>query len=209
MNKTLPFVLLVVATSFAHAEPKKLAMDFEAAEEGTPPSQIMVVEGAITVKAMNGNKVLEIGLDPLVDANALIGDSANGSATIETRVFASKAGRSYPRFGVGVHGQSGYRLIIFAAKKELQLVKNDEVIKSVPFEWKSEAWTKLKLEVKKVAEGKWSLSGKAWSADAEEPKEAQITHEDATLKGQGKCSIWGTPFAGTPISFDDIKIEVE
>ncbi len=209
MNKTFPIALLAVAVSLVHAEPKKLALDFEAATEGPPPSQVMVVEGAITVIAKDGNKVLEIGLDPLVDANALIGDSANGSATVETRVFASKAGRSYPRFGIGVHGQSGYRLIIFAAKKELQLVKSDEVIKSVPFEWKTDAWTKLKLEVKKVAEGKWTIAGKAWPADAEEPNEAQLTHEDATLKGQGKCSIWGTPFAGTPISFDDIKIEIE
>ena len=59
------------------------------------------------------------------------------------------------------------------------------------------------------AEGKWTITCKAWPADAAEPKEAAITHEDATLKGQGKCSIWGTTFSNTPIDFDDVKIEVD
>jgi hypothetical protein len=201
-------ILLLLATA-AYAEPKKFAFDCEAWSEGEPPKEVFVVEGKINVVAKDGNKALEIGVGELVDANALLGDSANGSAKIEARVFGTKQGRSMPRFAIGVHGQSGYRLVVFAAQKQLQLVKNDEVIKSIPLTWTSDAWLKLKLEAKKVAEGKWTIACKAWSADAAEPAEAAITHEDATLKGQGKCSIWGTPFSNTPIYFDDVKIEVE
>ncbi len=205
------FTLLLVTVSLvALADTRKLALDFEALSGGEPPKEVFVVEGKFSIVAKDGNKALEIGISgDLSDSNALIGDSAAGSASFEGRVFATKVGRSTPRFGIGVHGQSGYRILVFPAKKELQLTKGDEIIKTVPFEWKSDAWLKLKLDVKKVAEGKWTIAGKAWLASDPEPKEAQFTHEDTTLKGQGKCSVWGTLFSGTPIYFDDLKVELE
>jgi len=70
-------------------------------------------------------------------------------------------------------------------------------------EMKKDSMTKG--DVKKAADNKWLITCKAWPADAAEPAEAAITHEDATLKGQGKCSIWGTPFSNTPIYFDDVS----
>ena len=210
MKKIVSITSLAVATLLHAADTKKFVFDCEKWDEGAPPQEVFVVDGSITVVAKDGNKALQIApAGELVEANALLGDSAKGSASIEARVFGSKTGRSFPRFGIGVHGQSGYRLIVFAAKKELQLMKGEEVIKAVPFQWTPDAWVKLKLEVKKIADDKWNISAKAWAADAAEPKDAAITHEDATLKGQGKCSIWGTPFSGTPILFDDVKIEIE
>lgn len=131
--------LLLLVTSTAFAEPKKFAFDCEGWAEGEPPKEVFVVEGKINVAAKDGNKALEIGVGELTDANALLGDSANGSASIEVRAFGTKQGRSMPRFAIGVHGQSGYRLVVFAAQKQLQLVKADEVIKSVPFTWTSDA----------------------------------------------------------------------
>ncbi len=207
MTRAIAIVLLAAGT--AYAEPKKFAFDCESWAEGEPPKEVFVVEGNVSVVAKDGNKALQIGVGELVDANALLGDSANGSASIEARVFGSKQGRSMPRFAVGVHGQSGYRLVAFAAQKQLQLMKGEEVVKSVPYTWTSDAWLKLKLEVKKLADDKWTITCKAWPAEAAEPAEAAITHEDATLKGQGKCSMWGTPFSNTPILFDDVKIEVD
>jgi hypothetical protein len=206
----LPLLLSALAiTATASAEPKKYAFDCEAWEVGEPPKDVFVVEGKFNVVAKDGGKALQVEVGELTDSNALLGDSAAGSASIEAKVFGTKQGRSVPKFAVGVHGQSGYRLIAFAARKELQLTKGDEVIKVVPLTWKSDEWFKLKLEVKKVDEKKWTISAKAWPASGEEPKEALITHEDTTLKGQGKCSIWGTTFSNMPILFDDVKIEIE
>src|SRR5436190_10308812 len=167
MKRALVFAFLIVGAAFA--APKKFAFDCESWPEGEPPKEVFVVEGKITVAKKDGNKVLEIGIAELVDANALLGDSANGSASIEARVFATKQGRSSPRFGIGVHGQSGYRLIVYAAQKQLQLVKGDEVVKSVLLDWKSDAWVKLKLDVKKEAENKWTITAKAWPADEADP----------------------------------------
>lgn len=210
MKKTLCTLLFASASLVALAEPRKLVMDCEALPEGEPPKEVFVVDGKFSVVAKEGNKALEIGVSgELADSNALIGDSAAGSASFEVRVLATKAGRSTPRFGIGVHGQSGYRILVFPAKKELQLTKGEEIIKTVPFDWKSGEWLKLKLDVKKVAEGKWTIAAKAWGATEAEPAAPQFTHEDATLKGQGKCSIWGTLFSGTPIYFDDLKVELE
>ncbi|MFZ4763599.1 MAG: hypothetical protein ACOYMN_01495 [Roseimicrobium sp.] len=201
--------LSVLVATAALAEPRKFAFDAEAWAEGEPPKEVFVVEGKFTVASADGNKVLQIETGELVDANALLGDSANGNASIEVRVLGTKQGRAMPRFAIGVHGQSGYRLVVFAAQKQLQLTKGDEVIQSVPFTWTPGVWVNLKLEAKKAADGPWTIAAKAWVADAAEPAEPALTHKDSTLKGQGKCSIWGTPFSGTPILFDDIKIAVD
>jgi len=209
MKRPLLFLTLLLTASVVLAEPKKLTFDAESWEEGEPPSDVFVVEGSFQVVAKDGNKVLQIGVGELLEANALLGGSSAASSSIEARVFGSKQGRSFPRFAIGVHGQSGYRLSVVGAQKQLQLTKGDEVIESVPFNWTSDAWLKLKLDVKKIAEGKWTITAKAWPDGTEEPKEPAITHEDPTLKGQGKCSIWGTPFSNTPILFDDVKIEMD
>lgn len=208
-----PFLALLLSTALAATtqagDLKSYTFDCEAWSEGAPPAEVFVVDGTIKIKSLDGNKAIEIGADPLVDANAQIGTSANGSATVEARVLATKAGRSSPRFAVSVHGQSGYRLMLFPVKKQLQLLKGDEIVQTTPMEWTSGVWTKLKLEVKKGADNKWTIAGKAWPADSPEPKDPQITHEDTGLKGQGKCSVWATPYSGTPIYFDDIKLTLE
>lgn len=202
-------LVALVANQACAGDLKKLSYDCEKWTAGEPPAEVFVVDGTVRIKEKDGNKAIEIGIDPLVDGCAMLGNSANGSASIQTRVFASKSGRSFPRFGIGIHGQSGYRLIVLCAKNELQLVKNDQVIKSAPIAWTSDAWINLKLQAIKDAQGKWNISGKAWPANAAEPAEPQIKQEDSDLKGQGKCSIWGTPFSGTPIYFDDVKMEIE
>jgi hypothetical protein len=177
--------------------------------EGEPPKEVFVVDGTIKIAARDGNKAIVIDPNPITDASAQLAVSASGSASIEAKILAIKRGRSTPRFGVSVHGMSGHRLIVNPAKKTIELIKNDQTLASAPFAWTSEAWVKVKLEAKKGAGDAWSIIGKAWSADAAEPAEALIKHEEKSLKGQGKCAIWATPFSGEPVFFDDIRISVE
>lgn len=177
--------------------------------EGEPPKEVFVVDGTIKIAAREGNKAIVIDPAPITDASAQLAVSAAGNASIEARIFATKRGRSTPRFGVSVHGMSGYRLLVNPAKKALELAKNDQTIATVPFTWTSDVWLKVKLEAKKGEGDAWSITGKAWAADAAEPAEALIKHEDKGLKGQGKCAIWATPFSGEPVFFDDIRISIE
>lgn len=209
MRLIRPIVLSLAFAAIAVAEETKtFSFDCEAWAEGTPPQEVFVVDGNIKIAAKDGGKAIVIDPNPITDATAQLGDAANGSASITVKVFASKKGRSMPRFGVSAHGMNGFRLMVNPARKTLELVRTDEVIKSVPFAWTTDTWTKLRLEVKKTGDAAWSIAGRAWPAEGEEPKEPLILHTDTTLKGQGKSAIWGTPYAETPIYFDDIKIEV-
>ena len=124
-------------------------------------------------------------------------------------MFASKQRRSTPRFGVSVHGMSGYRFYVNPAKKLLELVKADQVVASAPFVWKSDEWLNLKLEAKKAADESWSITAAVWAATEAAPAQPQLKHSDKGLKGQGKCAVWATPFSGKPVFFDDVHVEVE
>lgn len=210
MKRLLLAACLLTATTLSAQQAQTFDIKADDWSEGEPPKDVFVVAGVIKIAARDGNKAIVI--DPgteLVDASAQLGVSAAGNASVEAKILAIKRGRSTPRFGISVHGMSGHRLIINPAKKALELVKNDQTLTSVPFTWTSEAWVKVKLEAKKGAGDAWSITGKAWPADAAEPAEPLIKHEEKSLKGQGKCAIWATPFSGEPVFFDDIRISVE
>jgi hypothetical protein len=200
---------LLVATSLSAQQLQTFEIKADDWAEGEPPKEVFVVDGTIKIAARDGNKAIVIDPNPITDASAQLAVSASGSASIEAKILAIKRGRSTPRFGVSVHGMSGHRLIVNPAKKALELIKNDQTLATVPFAWTSEVWVKVKLEAKKGADDTWLISGKAWSADAAEPAEPLIKHEEKTLKGQGKCAIWATPFSGEPVFFDDIRLSVE
>jgi hypothetical protein len=206
--------LLIAASLFAafslHAQQlQSFDINADGWAEGEPPKEVFVVDGTIKIAARDGNKAIVIDPNPITDASAQLAVSANGNASIEAKILAIKRGRSTPRFGVSVHGMSGHRLIVNPAKKSLDLMKNDQTLASVPFAWTTEVWVKVKLEAKKEAGDAWSITGKAWQADAAEPAEPLIKHAEKSLKGQGKCAIWATPFSGEPVFFDDIHISVE
>lgn len=210
MNKPTIASLLML-TALAHAgEVKTFTINADEWSEGEVPKEVFIVEGKIQIVAKDGNKA--IAIDPgaeLTDACAQVATSAAGESSIEARVFASKRARSVPKFGVSVHGMSGYRLLVNAAKKQIELVKSDVVAASVPFTWTSDAWLKLKLEVKRGEGDGWLITGKVWASDASEPSEATVKAEDKGLKGQGKAGVWGTPYSQTPIYFDDIVVKIE
>lgn len=202
------WIALGCSATLCAEELKSFKIDCDAWSEGDPPKEVFVVDGTIKVAAKDGNKALMVDFHPIADASAQLGESANGSAAIQAKVFGSKRARSYPRFGVSVHGMSGYRLMVNAAQKELELVKNEEKVASVPFAWTTDTWVQIKLEVAKKGDKEWEISGKAWADGTAEPSEPMIMHQDATLKGQGKCAVWGSPYSEMPIYFDDIKIQV-
>ena len=90
MKKIVPFSAFIAASVLLAADTKKMTFDCDKWAEGAPPAEVFIVEGKISVAAKDGNKALQIeGGGELVEANALLGVSANGSASIEAGVFGS------------------------------------------------------------------------------------------------------------------------
>lgn len=208
MKAAIASLLLVSSIGFA-GEVKKFTFNADDWAEGEPPKEVFVVDGTVKIAAKDGNKAIMIDPNPITEASAQLAVSAAGESTIQAKVFASKRARSFPRFGVSVHGMSGYRLMVNPPKKQIELVKGDQILQSLPFDWKPDTWTWLKLEVKKSGADDWSITGKGWPADGQEPAEALVKHSDKGLKGQGKVGVWGTPYSEMPIYFDEIEVSVE
>ena len=166
----------------------------------------MVLAGQFSVKEIGGNKALELPGTPLEDFGALFGPAESDGVAVQARIRSESTKRLGPRFGVGLSGVAGYRLLVSTGQNALQLLKDQQVVASAPFEWKSGTWTSLHLQVRKISEGKWNIEGRAWADGTPEPKDWSISFEVAEAPPAGKASIWGAPYSGKPILFDDLSV---
>jgi len=180
--------------------------DFEQAALDKVPEEFLVLDGQFAVKEEAGNKFLELPGAPLDTFGALFGPTEKEGTAVSARIFGTGKGRRYPTFAVGLNGQgtSAYRLQVSPAKKALELFKGDELKTTVPYDWQSGAWTRMRLQVRKVKDGQWKVEGKAW-AD-KEPSAWLVTFDEKEQPIAGRASIWGSPYATTPIRFDELKV---
>ncbi|MFT4550534.1 MAG: hypothetical protein ACI9UA_000887 [Pseudoalteromonas tetraodonis] len=204
--KILIFFLLSAAAVFAD----EFSEDFEKVKVGEAPDKVMEIEGTFTVVEEDGKKFLRVGIEPLAENGMVMGPSMKGAGTIEAKIRSFKKRRSYPRFGVGLHGISGYRLRVVPSGGAVELLKNEEVVASEKFKWKADVWTNLKMEIKQDGDA-WSIKGWVWPvAEGEEgkqPEKPSVSHSDKEAPGQGKGSLWGSPYSGKPVDFDDVKVK--
>ncbi len=212
MNKitTICFelVLLIGLAFGAFAQQAKLLYEnnFEKAALDKVPEDFLVLDGQFAVKEEGGNKFLELPGAPLDTFGVLFGPTEKEGTAVSARIFGTSKGRRYPTFAVGLNGQgtSAYRLQVSPAKKALELFKGDELKATVTYEWQSGAWTRLRLQVRKVKDGQWRVDGKAWVD--KEPSAWLVSFDEKEQPVAGKGSIWGSPYATTPIRFDDLKV---
>jgi hypothetical protein len=165
----------------------------------------MVLSGEFAVKAEGANKFLELPGAPLDTFGVLFGPTQQSDVTATAKFQSRKQGRKFPTFGISLNGVAGYRLQINPAKKALELLKNDEARAHIEFAWESEQWTALRIQVRHVG-AKWRIEGKAWLATAQEPREWMIAVEESDEPPSGRAGVWGMPFSGHPIRFDDLAV---
>lgn len=195
-------------TVFASETAKPLySNDFEKAEAGKVPDELMVLGGEFVVKSEGTNQFLELPGAPLDSFGVQFGPAEKDDVAVSARILSTAKGRRAPTFGVGLGGVGGWKLQISPAKRAAELLKDQEVKTSVPFDWKSGAWTQLRFQIRKVKDVAWKIEGKAWGRGEAEPKEWLISTDDAEEPVTGKPSILGSPFAGTPIWYDDLVVE--
>ncbi len=201
----LSFALLTPADA---AEVKPLyENNFTVTAVDKVPEDMLVLDGAFGVKEEGGNKFLELPGAPLETFGVLFGPTEASGLNVTARIHGTGKGRRFPTFGVGLNGVGGYRLQVSPAKKLIELYKGDDVVTGTPFAWASDSWTMLRLQSRKMKDGEFKIEGKAWKQGDAEPKDWQIAHTDKAETPAGRPSLWGNPYAGTPIRYDDLKVE--
>lgn len=180
--------------------------NFEKAELEKVPSEFLVLDGGFVVKQDGTNKFIELPGAPLETFGLLFGPTVETDVVLSAKMRGTAKGRRFPTFALGLNGVGGYKLQVSPAKKALEISKGDEVVATVPFQEKVGSWMLLQLRNKKVSESEWKIEGKIWLENSAEPKEAMIAFAEKTKPVAGRASIWGSPYSGTPIQFDDLKI---
>lgn len=211
MNMKTLSLISILTFSFAAllmaADTKPLyENNFEKADVGKVPEDFLVLDGGFVVKEESGNKFLELPGAPLDNFGVLFGPTETANVAVSARLHGTGKGRRFPAFGVGLNGVGGYKIQITPAKKVIELFKGEDVVASAPYTWESDAWTLLRLQVRKVKEGEFVVEGKAWKQGAEEPKAWNISQTEKGELTAGRASVWGNPFSGTPIRFDDLQV---
>jgi hypothetical protein len=193
------------------AEPGKVLYqnNFEKAELNQVPDDFLVLDGDFAVKQSDGNKFLELPGSPLDTFGVLFGSPTNAGICVSARIYGTSKGRRAPSFGVGLNGVGGYKLKVSPGKNSLEIYKGDVAVAGVPFNWQSGSWTMFRLRVRQLGGDAWKIEGKAWAQTEPEPKEWMVSLDEKAPPHDGRPSIWGSPYSGTPIRFDDLAVTAE
>ena len=181
--------------------------DFEKEEVGKVPADFMVLDGGFTVREEAGNKFLELPGAPLDSFAVQFGPTESTDVSVAARIYATGKGRRFPTFGVGLDGVAGYKLQAAPGKNAIELLKDQKVLASVSHDWKSGEWLNFRLQVRKAGDSAWKIEGKVWPPGANEPLAWMISADEKDEPLAGRPSVFGSPFSGTPIWYDDLRVE--
>jgi hypothetical protein len=212
-------VLLLIGTLASSVicadEPKVPAgpysTDFSKYKPGKPPEEFYLLNTQADFKIAEdaGNKFLELAGNPLDSFGVLYGPEGLVGGELTAKIYGTTEGKLFPEFGLGVN-DSGWKVWLIPGQNALVVRKRDDEKVRVPYTaWKSGRWTNFRMKLSKTADGKWTIQGKAWPADGKEPADWMISTTDDKAPSAGRATIWGTPYAGTPIRFDDLSVTPE
>jgi len=207
IKDTASALLIGLAALTTYAAEPLYQTNFEKTKTGEVPEDFLVLDGDFAVKQEGGNKYLELPGAPLDAFGFMFGPSARHGNEISARMFGTKKGRRYPVFGIALNGVNGYRLQVAPAKRAIELLKGSAVVAKVPFRWGGGEWLRLALRVEQTGTAEWTITGKVWPDGKKAPTKPTITHKEAKEPRNGKPSIWGSPYSGTPIRYDDIVVK--
>lgn len=199
--------LCVFAATHTRAADPLFLEDFSRAAIGKTPTNFLVMDGQFTVVEDAGNRFLELPGAPLDTFGVMFGPSQKENWSVQARFLGSGKGRRFPVFGVSMNGRAGYFLHLAPAKKSLELLKGEAIQATAPYEgWANGAWTVLRIQVEKESDSSWLVQGKAWKDGTPEPAEWQVRWKETAPPNSGRAAVWGMPYSGTPIRFDDLRI---
>lgn len=204
-GKSLAAIIATLLTVAAASPPDRYTNDFEAAKVGPAPDDIMVLDGTFTIVSADGNKCLELAGDPVGSFAALLGPAFGPAVDLKARIWSAPSGRRFPEFGIGAGDAGGFKLFLAPGRHVLEIRNGEETQATAPAQWKSGAWTWLRLRIEPQS-GKWIVRGKAWPQEQKEPQEWVVTTQSTTAPPGGRVSFWGEAFSERPIRFDDLSV---
>lgn len=199
----LHLVLLVGVLSAAAEDKPLYVQDFNALKE--VPEDIMQLNGEFTLVADGAGKAMAVTPTPLDTYNCLFGPPAKDGIQARVRIQGASKGRQSPTFGVGLNGVSGFVLRLATGKKLVELSHDEEVLASQPYAWKSDTWTRFALQLRATG-ATWVIEGKVWTDGEVEPTTWLVTTTIDKAPSPGRASLWGIPYGGKPILFDDLMV---
>jgi hypothetical protein len=203
-TKTAP----VKATVAAQATGPLYQNDLQKLEAGKLPDEFLVLGGDFSIVKDADNVLIELPAEPIDAFGLLYGPTfKNEGSTASARFFGTKKGRRAPAFGVGLYGISGYKVRLSPAAGKLEILKDEMIKADVPFEWKSESWTRLRIQARPGGNGQWKVQGRAWPDGEKEPETWQIEWTDSEAPPSGRASLIGAPYSGIPLRFDDLMAD--
>src|SRR4051812_5367478 len=105
----LAFIFLS-ANSVRAADSVLYQNDFEQAEPGKVPADMLVLDGNFSVKADRTNRCLELPGAPLDSFSVQFGPAETNGLAVSARIYSTAKSRRFPTFGVGLYGVAGFRL---------------------------------------------------------------------------------------------------
>jgi len=201
----LAVLLFAAPANSLAADSTTYTNDFENTELNSIPDDMMVLAGDFTVQSDGTNHFLELPGAPLDSFAVQFGPMGN-EMTVSGRIYATKRGRRMPTFGIGLGGVSGWKLQVAPAKNVIELLLDLDSRVSAPYDWKSGEWLKLQLTIAPNSDATWKIEGKVWTAEKPESTATVVSFQAKEEPISGRASILASPFSGTPIQFDDLKV---
>ena len=180
--------------------------DFEEVQYRAEPQDLFILDGRFEKDIHQENSVLRLHGEPLAEFGALFGPSGTDNIGVSLRVWAEAKGRRYPVFGLGLNGITGARLLVDPAVGHLRLSHRDTILQTAPIAWQSGSWMSIVLQITRFGEDLWKIRGKAWKANEKEPENWAISLASENGPRKGKASLWGIPYSGKDILFDDLRV---
>lgn len=170
----------------------------------------LVLDGTFKVVEQESNRLVRLPGAPLDQFAFMFGPYLESNISVRCFFKAERKGRRYPSFGVGLHGLSGYQLRLSPAKRKIEILVEEELVFSVPFKWDfKKEWTIVELElIQDPQKSKWHLHGFIWQDEKqkERPKKPIISYTLDEEPFGGESLVFGIPYAGEPIYFDNLSI---
>jgi hypothetical protein len=179
--------------------------NFQQAEPGKVPDDFLVLDGGFVVKEADGRKFLELPGSPLETFAVQFGPARSNDVAVSAAIQGTAKGRRFPVFGVGLGGVAGFRLQVSPAKQALEIYRDANLLASAPYRWGSGTWLNVRLQIRSNSNG-CLVEGRAWEQGKASPDKALVSFVSTEPPLSGRASVFGSPFSGEPVRFDDLAV---